>query len=93
MGFQGSTMVNICDNDILGRSLQEGELRIDIHDGYFGGELVDKEKAIESLRRCEIANLVGKKIVGLAISEKLADPRAIRLIDGIPFLMIYKFKA
>jgi len=93
ISFQGSIMVNICDSEVMGKSLREGELKIDIHDGYFGGELVDRSTALQSLKKCEIANLVGEEIVRIAISEKLADPRAVRLIDGVPFLMIYKFQA
>jgi hypothetical protein len=86
-------MVNICDQEVLGRRLKEGELTIDIGNGYFDGVLVGEEEAINSLRSCDIANLVGERIVERAVREKLADGRAVRRIDGVPFLMIYKFTA
>lgn len=91
MSFQGSTMVNLCDEEILGRTLVEGKLKVEINDGYFGNTCVDEKEAVELLKNSEIANLVGERIVGKAVEEKLADPKAVRRIDGVPFLMIFKF--
>ncbi|MDG6928778.1 MAG: DUF424 family protein [Nitrososphaerota archaeon] len=91
MKFRESLMVNVCDAELLGRRVEEGGLNVVIDESYFAGELVDDGTAIASLRNCGIANLVGERIVAKAVSERLADPNAIRTIGGVPFLMIYKF--
>jgi hypothetical protein len=36
--------------------------------------------------------LVGKNIVDLALSLNLAKKNSVKTIEGVPFLMIFKFK-
>ncbi|MEM0117347.1 MAG: DUF424 family protein [Conexivisphaerales archaeon] len=91
MNFRGSVMVNLCDEEVLGKTLVEGSLKVEITNGYFGENRVNDEEALQLLRKSDIANLVGERIVSKAIDERLADPRAVRRIDGVPFLMIFKF--
>ena len=84
-------MVNICDIELIGSRLQEGELLIDITKEYFQQEIVEAVQAEELLRTCSIANLVGERIVSQAVNLKLAKEQSIRRISGVPFLMIFKF--
>ena len=84
-------MVNICDIELIGSRLQEGDLLIDITKEYFQQEIIEAVQAEELLRTCSIANLVGERIVSQAVQLKLAKERSIRRISGVPFLMIFKF--
>ena len=84
-------MINICDIELIGSRLQEGELLIDITKEYFQQEIIEAVQAEELLRTCAIANLVGERIVSQAVQLKLAKERSIRRISGVPFLMIFKF--
>ncbi len=89
--YQASRMVNICDEELLGRTLREGKLKVDISSDYFEGSRVDEKTALAQIRQTDIANLVGNRIVERALKEKLAHPRAVRKIEDVSFLMIYKF--
>ena len=89
--YQASKMVNICDEELLGKTLTEGKLKVSISHDYFSGARVDEETAIAQIRETEIASLVGNRIVARALKEKLAHPRAVRKIQDVSFLMIYKF--
>ena len=89
--YQDSLMVNICDIELIGSRLQEGDLLIDITKEYFQQEIIEAVQAEELLRTCSIANLVGERIVSQAVQLKLAKERSIRRISGVPFLMIFKF--
>ena len=89
--YQDSLMINICDIELIGLRLQEGELLIDITREYFQQEIIEAVEAEELLRTCSIANLVGERIVSQAVQLKLAKERSIRRISGVPFLMIFKF--
>ncbi|MEM3185987.1 MAG: DUF424 family protein [Conexivisphaerales archaeon] len=93
MKFEGALMVNVCDEELVGKKLVEGRLSITIDGRYFNGEVVNEQAAVRMLKSCDIANLVGRRIISKAVKENLADPRAVRFIDGVPFLMIYKFSA
>lgn len=89
--YQDSLMINICDIELIGSRLQEGELLIDITKEYFQQEIIEAVRAEELLQTCSIANLVGERIVSQAVHLKLAKERSVRRISGVPFLMIFKF--
>ncbi len=91
LSYQTSRMVNICDEELLGTTLREGKLKVDISADYFSGIRVNERTALAQIRETDIANLVGNRIVERAIREKLAHPKAVRKIGDVSFLMIYKF--
>ena len=88
---QTARTVNICDEELLGRTLREGKLKVDITPDYFSGVRVDEETALKQIKETDIVNLVGNRIVAKALKEKLGHPRAGRKIEEVSFLMIYKF--
>jgi uncharacterized protein len=91
MRYQGSTMINICDIELVGIKLEQGEIVVDLTKEYFQQEIIEESKAENLLQRCSIANLVGERIINKAIKLKLAKEISIKRICGIPFLMIFKF--
>ncbi len=89
--YEGNLMVNICDEELLGKTVKDGALEMRISADYFGGENVNSEEALELIRRSQIVNLAGTRIVGKTLEAKLASPLAVKKISSISFLMIYKF--
>ncbi len=90
--YKGLLMINMCDKELLGSVLKEGELVVKISKEYFGNLLADEREAIDLLKECSIANLVGEKSIKSALMLGLASEDSIRVIDGVPFLMIFKFR-
>jgi hypothetical protein len=91
MRYQGSTMVNICDIELVGTKLEHEDIVVDLSKEYFQQEIIEESKAKNLLQTCSIANLVGERIVNQAIKLRLAKEISIKRICGIPFLMIFKF--
>jgi hypothetical protein len=89
--YQAARMVNICDEELLGRTLREGKLKVDITPEYFFGVRVDEATALKQIKEDDVVNLVGNRIVEKALKAKLGHPRAVRKIEEVSFLMIYKF--
>jgi len=89
--YKGSILVNICDEELIGRTVVEGKLKVHISREFYFGELVDEVEALELIRRCAIINLVGPRSISLAVDNKIGARQAIREIEDVPFLMIYKF--
>jgi hypothetical protein len=58
---------------------------------YFGGITVDPLQALKMMKESSIISLAGEQAVGIALSNKMAAKEAVRRIQGVPFLMIYKF--
>jgi len=89
--YQGSTIINLCDIELIGRILKQDKVVIEITKQYFQQEVIGDYKARQLLQLCSIANLVGKGIVRSALDLRLAKEDSIKKIAGVPFLMIYKF--
>jgi hypothetical protein len=85
-------MVDICDLDLIGTRLEQDGIVINLTREYYQQEIIEHSYAMELLEKCDIANLVGDRIVRQALEMKLAKEVSIRRISGVPFLMIYKFQ-
>ncbi len=91
--FQGNVLVNICDEELIGKTVSEGRLQVHLSKEFYFGEVVDKGEALRLIRTCSIVNLAGARSVALAVDNEVGAPEAIREIQEVPFLMIYKFSA
>jgi len=89
--YKGNTLVNVCDEELMGRTITDGKLKMHISRDFYYGELVDGEEALRLMKVCSIINLAGRRSVSLAIDNKLGAKEAIREIQNVPFLIIYKF--
>ena len=87
--YQKNTMVNMCDAELLGKDVVDGELKIHINESYYGKQLVDKDEAISFLKSASMMNLVGKDIISLAIDLGIGSESGIKIISDIPFLIIF----
>ena len=89
--YKGTILVNICDEELVGKTVSEGELKVQLSKEFYSGEVVDTGEALRLIRTCSIVNLAGSRSVALAVENDVGAPEAIREIDEVPFLMIYKF--
>jgi len=89
--YKGTILVNICDEELVGRTVAEGELKVHLSREFYSGEVVGTGEALRLIRTCSIVNLAGSRSVALAVDNNVGAPEAIREIEEVPFLMIYKF--
>jgi uncharacterized protein len=90
MHYQGSLMINICDEELLGTHIVSESLNINITNDFFN-ELANEKEISNLLKKCSIANLIGRRIVEKTLSLGLANRNSIKIVSDIPFLMIFKF--
>ena len=83
-------MLNICDADLLGRTLNRGNFTLKISEKYYAEKVVDKEEAKDLLRRSNNINMVGKEIISLSVNMNIGSRAGVKEIDGIPFLIVFK---
>ncbi|MDG6987934.1 MAG: DUF424 family protein [Nitrososphaerota archaeon] len=89
--YKGTILVNICDEELVGRTVSEGNLKVHLSKEFYSGEVVSGGEALRLIRTCSIVNLAGTRSVSLAVNNSVGTAEAIREIEEIPFLMIYKF--
>ena len=85
-----TSMLNICDADLLGRTLNRGNLTLKISEKYYGEKVVEKEEAESLLKESNSINMVGKKIISLSTDIGVGSQEGVKEIDGIPFLIVFK---
>ena len=90
MHYQGSLMINICDEELLGTNIVSESLNINITKDFFN-ELTNEKEISNLLKRCSIANLIGRRVIEKTLSLSLAKRESIKIVSDVPFLMIFKF--
>jgi hypothetical protein len=84
------TVVAVCDEEILGKTLRGGRVPFTVHEGFYKGALGDVEEALSAMRHATVCNLVGKTIVEAAINCKMVHKRAVIYFDNVPHAQIVK---
>ena len=91
--YEGSVLANVCDEELVGATVVAGSLKVHLSKDFYSGEVVDRGEALRLIRACSIVNLAGERSVSLAVDNQLGAKEAIREIEEVPFLMIYKFSS
>lgn len=83
-------VVAICDEDLLEKEIGTRELKIKISKNFYGKNFVDEKECIELMKKATIGNLIGKKIITLALREGFIEKENIIFIGGIPHAQFVK---
>jgi hypothetical protein len=83
-------MLNMCDEDLLGKVLQKDNLQINISKSYYGHRLVEKDEAEKLMIKSSILNLVGKETIEMSINLKIGSQQGVKVIEDVPFLIVFK---
>ena len=89
--YRGSVLANICDQELVGRTVTEGRLQVQLTKEFYIGETLGASETLKLIRSCAVVNLAGKRSVSLAINNGVGAREAVRQIEDVPFLMVYKF--
>ena len=87
--YQKQSMLNICDAELLGKKIIEGDLTMHISENYYGERFVEKDEAESLLNSFSIINMAGKETVSLALKLGIGSENAVKTVSGVPFLIIF----
>ena len=90
INHKDTSMLNICDTELLGRTLNKGNFTLKISDDYYAEKIVEKEEAKDLLKSSNSINMVGKKIISLSVDMGIGTQDGVKEIDGVPFLVVFK---
>ena len=85
-----ANMLNICDSDLLGKTLKRDNFSLKIREEYYAEKTIEKEEAKDLLKQSDNINMVGKNIIDLSVSIGIGSENGVKVIDGIPFLIVFK---
>ena len=85
-------VVAVCDSDVFGRKLAQGERVIDISGGFFDGEVLSvteaKDKILWCLGEDATFNFVGKESVDLAKEVGIVKEEGVMEVEGVPVALV-----
>ena len=87
--YQKQSMLNICDAELLGKKIIEGDLTMHISENYYGERFVEQDEAKSLLNNSPIINMAGKKVISLALELGIGTEKAVKIVSDVPFLIIF----
>ncbi|MBD3309784.1 DUF424 family protein [Candidatus Woesearchaeota archaeon] len=81
---KGRTVIAVCDSNLLGKRIEEGNRQLDLTSDFYKGQEKTKEETGDLMRNAYIINIIGEESVKLAIDEGLIDKKHVIRIAGIP---------
>ncbi|WP_420546037.1 DUF424 domain-containing protein [Nitrosopumilus sp.] len=88
--YQQNQMLNICDSDLIGKTVIGNDLTMDITNNYYGEKIVTKDEAKTLLQNSSIINMVGKETISLSLELGIGSKDGVKIISDIPFLIVFK---
>ena len=89
--YQQNKMLNICDANLVGRTLTKSDFTLNISRSYFAERIIEREEAEDLLKASSIINMVGKETISLSAKMGIGSSKGVKEIDGVPFLLVFKF--
>ena len=80
---EGERLLAACDEELLGKTFREGEMRLKVSDIFYRGESVSEETFRERMKNVTIMNLVGERTVTIAQAEGYVSAKAVIVIGGV----------
>ena len=80
----GREVLAICDEEILGKTLDDGNIHFEIKAEFYQGEKLNEAQVRILLKDFQNYNLIGEEIVKIAIEIGVIDKDQVIKIKGIP---------
>ena len=86
----GSTVVAVCDRELLDRRLRHGDLELHVSEYFYGNTPADEGDVTRAIRDGGNINLIGEQAVGIAIRLGLLEHSGCLIIEGVPHAQIIR---
>ena len=86
----GSTVVAVCDRELLNRRLRHGEIEIHVNEHFYGNAIATEEAVSNAINNGDNINLIGERAVSVAVGLGLITRSGCLVIDGIPHAQIVR---
>lgn len=84
-------LVAACDKEVLGRTLREGELKLQVSRDFYEGEEGGEEMLVSRLKMATMANLVGERCCAIAAKHDFIDEECVLRIQGVPHAQMVRY--
>jgi len=85
-------IVAVCDENLLGKTIKEGEKEIIISENFFKGELKKEKEVVEILKQSSNANLIGNESVECGLLAKIITEDNMLFCGGVKHAQFYSLE-
>jgi len=85
-------IVAVCDEDLVGKRFEEGDLVLDLSERFYKGETKKEEEILRILKNEGNINLVGKNSINFAINNQIIEKEHVKYIKKVPYAQVYNLK-
>ncbi|MDY0387636.1 MAG: DUF424 family protein [Methanolobus sp.] len=85
-----TTIIALCDRELIGKTLKEGNITITISEEFYKGEIVSEKNAIDIISKASNINIFGKNAVACAVDCGVVDKDHIRIIDEVAHAQVFR---
>ncbi len=83
-------VVAVCDSELLDVTLMHGDVEVCITGGFYGTERAAEEEVRRALAGAENVNIIGKRVVALAVAMGLIAEEDCIMIGDVPHAQIFR---
>ncbi|PKL55628.1 MAG: DUF424 domain-containing protein [Methanomicrobiales archaeon HGW-Methanomicrobiales-6] len=83
-------VVAACDAELMDVTLMHGDVEVCITGGFYGNERTDEEDVRGALACAENVNIIGKRVVALAVAMGLITEKDCIMIGEVPHAQIFR---
>ena len=87
---QGKSVLAACDKEILGKKLEKDNICFEVKESFYKGKPAGRKEIVEMLKKHSNINLVGEKVVGIALEENIAEEKSVLMIGNVPHVQIFR---
>jgi hypothetical protein len=80
---EGERLLAACDEELLGMTFREGDMRLRVSEAFYKGETVTEETLAERMKNATIMNLVGERAVSAAQRAGYVSEGTVIIIDSV----------
>lgn len=86
----GTRILAACDEDIVGKTFRGDGLRITVFESFYKDKIVTEEEFTDMMDSAQIMNLVGNRVVELAIESGYVDEKRVMKIGEVKHAQVVK---
>jgi hypothetical protein len=90
--FENDLLLAASDEELIGRSLSQGEVEIHISEQFYGTKEADQGELRDLLDRCTVANLMGERCVKLAAELGFVDRGNVVEVEDVPHAQVAQMR-
>ena len=79
-----------CDEEVLGKTFTGDDMRITVSEKFYNGELVSEEVFVQRMGTVTIMNLVGERVIALAMEQGHVSEDGILEIGDVKHAQVVK---